>query len=63
MSHKKKSKSKEEIENQDLGYYENKVNSLKKTVKQLEKIKKRRKEVQELERKKRRIMKKMKKRH
>ncbi|WP_446898271.1 hypothetical protein ACSVC9_15345 [Clostridium sp. LBM24168] len=63
MSHKKRSENKEQIENKDLGYYENKVNSLKKTVKQLEKIKRRKKQEAELEKKKRRILRKMRKHH
>lgn len=63
MSHKRKSENKEQIENKDLGYYENRVNSLKKTVKQLEKIKRRKKQEAELERKKRKILRKIKKHH
>lgn len=63
MSHKRRSEDREQIENKDLGYYENKVNSLKKTVKQLEKIKRRKKQTVELERKKRKILRKMKKHH
>ncbi|MFL0195589.1 hypothetical protein ACJDU8_08435 [Clostridium sp. WILCCON 0269] len=64
MSHKKsRNKSEEEMENKDLGYYENKAESLKKTVKHLEKINKRKKEVMKLEKKKRRMVKEMKKKH
>ena len=47
MSHKKShNKNIDEFENNDLGYYESKVDSLKKTVKQLEK--KRRKMLKEM---------------
>lgn len=61
MSHKKRREDKTKEENMDLGYYENRVNSLKKTVKQLHKIKKKKKEVRELEKRKRKIFKKIKK--
>lgn len=63
MSHKKRYEDREQDENKDLGYYENKVNSLKKTVKQLDKMKRRKKQAAELERKKRKILKKMKRHH
>lgn len=64
MSHKKsRRKNEEETENKDLGYYDNKVESLKKTVKHLEKINKRKKEVMKLEKKRRRMLKEMKKKH
>jgi len=40
MSHKKShNKNIDEFENNDLGYYESKVDSLKKTVKQLKMLK------------------------
>ncbi len=41
MSHKRRYKDRKEDENNDLEYYDNKVNSLKKTVKQMDKIKRR----------------------
>ncbi|MCH3965328.1 MAG: hypothetical protein LKE46_13795 [Clostridium sp.] len=63
MSHKRKSEDRDQIENKDLGYYENRVTSLKKTVKQLEKIKRRKKQEAELERKRRKILRKIKKHH
>lgn len=64
MSHKKShNRNTDELENKDLGYYENKVDSLKKTVKQLEKMNKRKKEVMKLEKKKRKMLKEMKKMH
>lgn len=53
----------EEIQNKDLGYYDNKVESLKKTVKQMEKINKRKKEVMKLEKKRKRMLKEMKRKH
>ncbi|MEY7999348.1 hypothetical protein AB8U03_03900 [Clostridium sp. Mt-5] len=64
MSHKRSHSQKTgELESTDLGYYENKAESLKKTVKQLEKMNKRKKEVMKLEKKKRRILREMKKVH
>ena len=64
MSHKKShNKNIDEFENNDLGYYESKVDSLKKTVNQLEKMNKRKKEVMKLEKKKRKMLKEMKKMH
>ncbi|MBR9648847.1 hypothetical protein [Clostridium tyrobutyricum] len=63
MSHKRRYKDRKEDENNDLEYYDNKVNSLKKTVKQMYKIKRRKKEISELERKRRKILKKMDKHH
>ena len=64
MSHKRShSRRTEEAENNDLGYYENKAESLKKTVKQLEKMHKKKKEVMKLEKKKKHILKEMKKVH
>ncbi|MBP2032352.1 uncharacterized membrane protein YgaE (UPF0421/DUF939 family) [Clostridium algifaecis] len=63
MSHKKENEYKGQDEDRDFTYYENRANSLKKTVKQLEKIKRMKKHVNELERKKKKILKKMKKHH
>lgn len=63
MSHKKENRYKEQAENKDFAYYENRANSLKKTVKQLEKIKKAKKHVNELEKKRKKVLKKMKKHH
>lgn len=62
-SKKRSDKNKQELESTDISYYENKIESLKKSVKQLEKINKRKKELMKLEKKKKKILKDVKKRH
>ncbi|HBC97604.1 MAG TPA: hypothetical protein DC034_12520 [Clostridium sp.] len=64
MSHKRSHSQKtERVQDNDPGYYENKAESLKKTVKQLEKMHKKKKEVMKLEKRKRHILREMRKMH
>ncbi|MCI1944942.1 hypothetical protein [Clostridium luticellarii] len=64
MSHKGSYHKKSvDVKNNDLGYYENRAESLKKTVKQLEKMHKKKKEVMKLEKKRRHILRQMRRAH
>jgi len=62
MGHKKL-KQEEEKEKMDLKLYEDKLEVLKKSVKELKKIRKREEEIGELEKKKKKILREMKKGH
>lgn len=62
MGHNKKRQD-NEINNGDLKSYENKLEGLKRSLKELEKINKRKKEIMKLEKKRKRILKDMKRGH
>lgn len=62
MGHKKL-KQEEEKEKIDLKLYEDRVEVLKKSVKELKKVRKREEEIEKLEKKKKKILREMKKGH